>query len=186
MRWDWARSLAAAAALALLAGCTTHRESPEGGDRARCDKEWHPPVEMLLRYADTDGKVTRAAMEVGLKKDFAAADTNHDGVLEPDEARAVNEKRWSEDQAATSPLVDWTHKGYVDFDDFAGTARSLFDQLDADGKGVLAAKQLKALQCGPHRQGGGGEEQQEHPRGGHRGGGRGGPGGGDDGGDPGQ
>lgn len=184
MRRDWARGLAVAAALALLAGCTTHSDAPEGGDHARCDKEWHPPVEMLLRYADTDGKLTRAEMERGLRKDFAAADTNHNGVLEPDEMRAVNEKRWSEDQSATSPLVDWTHKGYVDFGDFAETARALFDQLDAKATGVLTAKQLKALQCGPRRQDGG-EDQQEPHRGGGRGGRHGGQGGGQ-GGDPGQ
>ena len=167
---------------ALLAGCAGHRGAPEGGDRAHCDKEWHPPVEILLRYADKDGKVTRSAMEAGLRRDFAAADTNHDGVLEPDEMRAVNEKRWSEDQSATSPLVDWTHKGYVDFNDFAGTARSLFDQLDVKSQGVLAAQQLKALQCGPRGQGE--EQQEERPHGGRRGGG--GPGGGDDGDGPGR
>ena len=69
-------------------------------------------------------------MEAGLKADFAAADTNHDGVLELDEVRAVNDKRWSEDASASSPLVDWNHDGVVDFDEFAATARSLFDQMD--------------------------------------------------------
>ena len=43
-------------------------------------------------------------MEAGLRKDFAAADTNHDGVLEPDEMRAVNEKRWTEEQVGDIPL----------------------------------------------------------------------------------
>jgi Ca2+-binding EF-hand superfamily protein len=130
---------------------------------------------MLLRYVDHNGNVTRAAMEAGLKKDFDAADTNHDGMLEPDEMRAVNEKRWNEDQAATSPLVDWNHKGYVDFDDFAATARSLFDQLDTNGDGVLTPAELKPKGSGPGQGEKGGGEQRGH-------GGRGG--GADDGGYP--
>ena len=161
----------AVAAAVLLAGCASHRPGPGG----RHEEEWHPPVMMLLRYVDHNGNVTRAAMEAGLKKDFDAADTNHDGMLEPDEMRAVNEKRWNEDQAATSPLVDWNHKGYVDFDDFAATARSLFDQLDTNGDGVLTPAELKPKGSGPGQGEKGGGEQRGH-------GGRGG--GADDGGYP--
>jgi hypothetical protein len=166
--------LAVMAVAALLAGCASHRHGPGG----RHEEEWHSPVQMLLRYADHDGKVTRAAMEAGLRKDFDAADTNHDGVLEPDEVRAVNEKRWSEDASATSPLVDWNHDGVVDFDEFAATARSLFDQLDVNNDGVLTPDELRPQQKGQ------GQGQGSHEgRGGHRGGpggGGGGPGGDDD------
>jgi uncharacterized membrane protein YgcG len=172
----------AVAAAVLLASCASHRHRPEGGPGGRHEEEWHAPVMMLLRYADRNGNVTRAAMEAGLRKDFDAADTNHDGVLEPDEARAVNEKRWNEDQAATSPLVDWNHKGYVDFDDFAATARSLFDQLDTKGDGVLTPAELKPKGSGPGGEKGGSEQRGHGGRGGGRGGG--GPGGGDDGGYP--
>ncbi|MDE2134992.1 MAG: hypothetical protein KGM97_09770 [Alphaproteobacteria bacterium] len=180
----------AALSLFVLAGCASHR-AQQGGNDARCEAEWHPAVAMLLRYADKDGNVSRAAMEAGLKKDFDAADANHDGVLEPDEVRAVNEKRWQEDQAAASPLVDWKDAGYVDFDDFAVTARSLFDQMDTAGKGMLTAKQLRPQQCGKGDKGEG--EQNDHhgggrgrPRGGQGGDEGGGGGDGDDGGYPGQ
>ncbi len=175
--------------LLLLAGCASHRPQADDGQGGRHEEEWHPPVQMLLRYADKNGNVTRAAMEAGLRKDFDAADTNHDGVLEPDEVRAVNEKRWAEDQAATSPLVDWKDAGYVDFDDFAATARSLFDQLDVKGKGVLTPDELKPGEKGRK------PDQGEKPRsqhggrhgGGHDGGGEGQGGGqGDDGDGPGQ
>ena len=172
-------------ALVLLAGCASHRPPPEGGPGGHREEEWHPPVQMLLGYADKDGKVTRAAMEAGLKADFAAADTNHDGVLDLDEVRAVNQKRWSEDQAAASPLVDWNHDGVVDYDEFAATARSLFDQLDTNGDGVLTPAELKPKGSGPGQGEKGGSEQRGHggPGGGPGGGG---PGGGRGGGSPGQ
>ncbi|MDE2184768.1 MAG: hypothetical protein KGJ78_17275 [Alphaproteobacteria bacterium] len=122
---------------------------------------------MLIRYADKDGNVTRADMEAGLRRDFDAADTNHDGVLEPDEVRAVNEARWKEDASAASPLIDWNQQGFVDFNEFAATARSLFQQLDVEGKGILTAKQLKAMEMGPAApEGGEGEgEHRREPRG---------------------
>ena len=173
--------------LILLAGCASHRPRPDGD---RHEEEWHAPVQMLLRFdANHDGSVTRAEMEAGLRADFAAADTNHDGVLEPDEVWAVNEKRSSEDASAASPLVDWNNDGVVDFDEFAATARSLFDQMDANGDGVLSPAELKPKGSGPgqgekdgeprgHGGRGGGHGGGGHGGGGHGGGGR---GGGDDG-----
>jgi hypothetical protein len=145
-----------------VSGCGSHPPPQEGKREA----EFHPPVEILLRYADKNGDVTRASMEAGLRKDFDAADTNHSGVLEPDEVLAVNEQRWKDAASASSPLVDWNHDGVVDFDEFAATARSLFDQLDAGGKGVIPARMLKALTMGPRQQDNTGDEGEHHgPRG---------------------
>ena len=128
-------SLAFAAALVLSAGCVgpSHHPPPE---------EWHPPSAMLEKYADKHGVVTRAAMEAGLRADFAAADKNHDGCLDANEARAVNEERWKEDQSTASPLIDFHHNGCIDFNEFAATPRSLFDQLDKNGDGKLTPKEL--------------------------------------------
>ncbi|MDE1988029.1 MAG: EF-hand domain-containing protein [Alphaproteobacteria bacterium] len=177
------RLLMAIAMAASLAGCASEHRQPQSGGPQHCDQEWHSPIAMLLRYADKNGNLTRAELNAGLRKDFDAADTNHDGVLEMDEVRAVNNRRWSEDAAATSPLVDWNRDGVVDFDEYSATARSLFDQLDVDGKGVLTAQQLRPP-CGKGKADGGGEQGggpggAEHR--GHRGGRGGGPGGDDDG-----
>ena len=154
---------------ALLAGCGGGHRPEQRGPR---EAEWHPPIEILLHYTDAHGDVTRATMEAGLHKDFEAADKNHDGVLEPDEVLAVNEQRWSEAESASSPLVDWNGDGVVDFDEFAATARSLFDQLDPKNKGVITAKQLKALQMGPRapQEKDGGEDEGHRRPGGRRGG----------------
>ncbi|MDE2112474.1 MAG: hypothetical protein KGJ79_15125 [Alphaproteobacteria bacterium] len=161
--------MAVMAVAVLLAGCGYEDRGPPSGSPQRCDGDWHSPVSMLRRYADKNGNLTRAEMEAGLRKDFDAADTNHDGVLEMDEVRAVNNKRWAEDSAATSPLVDWNRDGVVDFNEFSATARSLFDQLDTDGKGVLLAKQLRP-QCGRGEPGEGGEQRGVRGRRGGRGG----------------
>jgi EF hand len=157
---------AIAVAAIVLAGCA-------GGPppQQHHEEEWHAPVEILLRYVDKDGKLTIAELEAGLHKDFDAADLNHDGVLEPNEVRAVNEARWKEDQSAMSPLIDWKGNGLIDFDEFAATARALFHEYDRNGDGVLTPVELHpGRAAGPQNQSSGQEQQEEH-RGGRRGGG---------------
>jgi uncharacterized membrane protein YgcG len=186
------KTIVMVAAVLVLAGCASgpRRGEDRQGQQAHREQEWHPAVEVLLRYVDKNGNVTRAAMEAGLRKDFDAADTNHDGVLEPDEVRAVNAQRWAEEKSAYSPLIDWKNQGFVDFDEFAAEARSLFDQLDKNGDGVLTPDELKA--AGAQTKQDNDEQQQQqsgHGHRGHRGGGGGNDGGGQDGGqggDPGQ
>ncbi len=96
-----------------------------------------------------DGSVTRAELEAGLRADFAKADADHDGKLNEAEIAPVNAQRWSSDASSASPLVDWNNDGFVDFSEFAGTARSLFTQVDADGDGVLTPAEMKPQRIGP-------------------------------------
>jgi hypothetical protein len=112
------------------------------GPRTPPPDEWHPASELLAKYADKNGAVTRAAIEAGLRADFAAADKNHDGCLDEDEARAVNQSRWKEGASTTSPLIDFLHNGCIDFVEFAAEPRSLFEQLDKDGDGRLTPAEL--------------------------------------------
>jgi hypothetical protein len=165
-----ARFGAAVAAIVLLAGCGSgpppqqHRED-----------EWRAPVEILEHYADKDGNVTRAGLEAGLRRDFDAADVNHNGVLDPDEVRAVNQQRWTSDQSAVSPLQDWNGDGVVDFAEFSATARALFQQYDRNGNGVLTPAEMRPGRSGqdrPDGDAGGGDRQ--GPEGGPPRGGRGG------------
>jgi hypothetical protein len=126
------------AAASVLAACGGSEPTP-GQHRA---EEWHPSTEMLDKYADKNGVVTRAAMEAGLRADFAKADVDHDGCLDENEARAVNEERWKTGASTASPLIDFKHDGCIDFDEFAATPRSLFDMLDKKAEGRLTPQQL--------------------------------------------
>lgn len=130
----------AVAVLALcLTGCGSgppkHREPPEPPK--------HPATAMLLPYAAPDGTLTRAQMEAGLHRDFNKADLNHNGCLNDKEVRAINQQRWTQDASTASPLIDFKQNGCFDFDEYAATARSLFDQLDREGTGKLTAQQLR-------------------------------------------
>ena len=122
----------------LLAGCG-HSAPPPRQELP----EYRPARSILEAYdLNQDGTVTHAEMEQGLHADFAKADVKRTGCLDADESRAVNDQRWQQDQSTYSPLVDFKGKGCIDFDGFAATARSLFDQMDANGDGKVEPKEL--------------------------------------------
>jgi Ca2+-binding EF-hand superfamily protein len=134
------RAALLASLVLLLAGCAGGPRHPHQRDPGLA---FHPPIEILQKYdADHDGILTRAELEAGLKAEFDADDTDHDGRLDKDEARAVNNRRWAEGLSTTSTIVDWNQDGYVDFNEFAGTARSYFTQLDRDNEGKIDLKKL--------------------------------------------
>jgi len=134
---------AAALFACVLAGCGMLGLGGAPQRPQHSEDAWHPVAGILLAYdANHDGTVTRAEMDAGLRADFAKADTNHDGKLDESETRAVNQQRLAADQSTASPLVDWNHDGYIDFQEFAANARSLFDELDRDGNGTLTAAEL--------------------------------------------
>ncbi|HEX4533889.1 MAG TPA: hypothetical protein VH000_06640 [Rhizomicrobium sp.] len=131
------RVLALSTAFALAACGSPHHGPPNP------DLNWHPASGMLQKYVtNPDGSLTRAQMDAGLKRDFDAADANHDGCLNADEAGIVNQRRWQEDASTASPLIDWNRDGCINFSEFGMTQRSLFDQLDSDGTGKLTREEL--------------------------------------------
>ena len=80
--------MCAAAALALLAGCAS--------DNGRPGQE-HQTVRALLSVdalmfagfdSDNDLRITNAEIEAGITREFARADTNHDGTISPLEFQA--------------------------------------------------------------------------------------------------
>ena len=169
--------LPAALGLTLVLGaCADHSEVPA----RETDADFHPTLNLLTKYdANGDGTITRAEMEAGLKKEFDAADTDHDGKLDADEVAAVNAARWDADKSTASTVVDWNQDGFVDFHEFAGTARSLFAEIDLDHNGELSPTELQ-LYKGRKKPSGDDQDsdqpQEHHGQRGH--GGPGGPGGG--------
>ena len=131
------RSALAILAVGLLAGCS----SPEGP--LDPNRYAVPTAIPLFRFGvDEEGSLARAKVVAVLKREFAAADGNHDGVLDSDERNAVNEQRLKRDGEKASPLVDWNRDGVVDFKEFATTDLSLFEQFDVNGDGVVTAQEF--------------------------------------------
>jgi len=150
---------AACGFLLVLAGCASDEppERPHGmhagaGHGPRDEgqrKAFHPPSETIMRYdANKDGTITLDEMKSVLRKEFAAADTNHDGVLDEAEARAVNEARWKELSSTSSPIIDFNQDGHIDFNEFAGAVIALFEQFDRNQDGVLEPEELHPQQRG--------------------------------------
>lgn len=101
-------------------------------------------IKQLQGYdANKDGMLTRAELDAQLRKDFAAADHDHNGTLDAREAQDENDRRYKESGTQYSPVLDWNQDGVIDFNEFAGGTRSLFDQLDDDHDGVLSGNEFK-------------------------------------------
>lgn len=128
-----------AASLALSACGSSHKPRLDQPRPA----EWHPPRDLLTKYdSNHDGTVTKAELEAGLKAEFDAADKNHTGCLPAAEVTAINEARWTEQGSTATPLIDWNQDGCIDLNEYAGTARSLFTQMDRNGDGKLTPEEL--------------------------------------------
>ena len=105
---------------------------------------------MLTRYdANHDGTLTRAELIAGLKAEFAAHDTHHNGCLDADQAADINQARVDADQSTATPVVDWNQDGCIDYTEFSAAPYSLFDQLDLDHDGKLTPKELQRAGAKP-------------------------------------
>jgi EF hand domain-containing protein len=106
-------------------------------------------IRLMVSYDEnSDGVVTRAELEAGLRRQFAAADVNHYGYLDAKEMQAENGRRYRAFGVSYSPLIDWHQNGKIDFDEFAATARSVFEELDKNHDGKLDKDELRFPQPG--------------------------------------
>ncbi|MBS0471419.1 MAG: hypothetical protein JSR60_10130 [Proteobacteria bacterium] len=138
-------------ALAFLAGCSTGpRHQPRWDPNAKPrDENWHSPAAALLKYdLNHDGTLTRDELKAGLKAEFDTYDVGHHNCIGPDQARAINQLRVKEDASEATPLVDWNQDGCIDFNEYSGTALSLFDTLDVNRDGRLSADELRPAGTG--------------------------------------
>ena len=169
------------AALALAA-CGGRQQPPpwmRAAEKPR-DENYHGGnAAILLKYdANHDGTVTRDELIKGLRAEFAAHDTHHNGCLDAEQAGQINQDRVDADQSTATPVMDWNQDGCIDYTEFSAAPYSLFDQLDADHDGKLTPKELQRAGARPRNaeppeQGEG--PRDEGPRGGRRGGGGGPP-----------
>ena len=172
-------------AIVALTACSSERRQPppwlRPTEKPR-DENYHGGnAAILLKYdANHDGTVTRDELIRGLKAEFAAHDTHHNGCLDADQAAQINQDRVDADQSTATPVVDWNQDGCIDYTEFSAAPYSLFDQLDADKDGKLTPKELERAGAKPRDSDAAASDQEEdeprdHRRGGGRGGGRGGP-----------
>jgi len=137
----------------VLAACGGPRQPPpwlRSTEKPR-DENYHGgSAAMILKYdANHDGTLTREELIAGLKADFAAHDTHHNGCLDSDQALAINQERVDADQSVATPVVDWNQDGCIDYTEYSAAPYSLFDQLDLDHDGKLTPKELERAGAKP-------------------------------------
>jgi len=135
-----------------LAACGGPRQPPPWmrSEKPR-DENYHGGnAAMLLKYdANHDDTVTRDELIKGLKAEFAAHDTHHNGCLDAEQAAEINQARVDADQSTATPVVDWNQDGCIDYTEFSAAPYSLFDQLDVDHDGKLTPKELQRAGAKP-------------------------------------
>ena len=137
----------------MLAGCGGRQQPPpwmRSGEKPR-DENYHGGnAAMLLKYdANKDGTLTRAELIAGLKAEFAAHDTHHNGCLHAEQASRSTRTRVDADQSTATPVMDWNQDGCIDYTEFSAAPYSLFDQLDLDHDGKLTPKELQRAGAKP-------------------------------------
>jgi Ca2+-binding EF-hand superfamily protein len=156
-----AKFVAVCAAALVLTGCGGNgfggrrpQTSTQTGVQNARNTERAAEQKLLAGYdTNKDGSLSRAELEAGLKRDFDALDKNHDGKLSGDEVREENDRRWKQAGPQSTPLIDWNHDGYVDFDEYATATRTLFDQLDVNHDGVLTPQEMRGPRNGADQNG---------------------------------
>lgn len=121
---------------------------------AACSKPAAPQVDLmdrsrdiflLLRYdTNNDRRIDKDEMEAGLKRDYDAADLNHDGKLDAAEVQAENQRRWQAEGPQSSPLMDWNMDGNISMSEFAGAVHSLFATVDRNKDNTITVQELQA------------------------------------------
>jgi hypothetical protein len=135
--------LAMAAALAGCGGPSPQPAWMRPTEKPR-DENYHGGnAGVLLKYdANKDGTLTRDELIAGLKAEFAAHDTHHNGCLDEEQTAAINQDRVDADQSTATPIVDWNQDGCIDYTEFSAAPYSLFDQMDANRDGKITPEEF--------------------------------------------
>jgi hypothetical protein len=91
--------------------------------------------------SNPDGSLARAELEAALKADFKKWDKDGNGALSQAEVEPLNEYLRSLNVGA-SPVMDWNGDGKVDFQEFAGGWRTMFDLCDIHNQGTVTKVEM--------------------------------------------
>lgn len=146
------RMFAVSLAVMLAAGACS-RLSGEPPSSLLSPADAMQSIRLIQTYdTDHDGVISKTEVEAGLQREFAACDANHDGKLSSSETQAENDRRWKESGPASSPLIDWSQDGFIDFAEFSNTARSVFSEMDRDQDGSLSVNEMRQPRIRPQEQ----------------------------------
>jgi len=160
------RFVACAGAVCLIAAACAGPRREQNGRPLQPIGETEQNIKLMLSYDEnSDGVLTRQELEAGLRRQYTTADTDHDGKIDMKEMQAENDRRFRAFGTEASPLIDWNQDGFIDFDEFASTARSVFEDMDKNHDGRLDQNELRLPQTGRG-------PIQPRPQQGQRGGGR--------------
>jgi len=132
------RTLALAAAIALLAGAAIAQTQPSQSEFAAMD-------------TNGDGKVSRDEHAAAARKMFATMDANGDGKVTAAEMDAAHKKITGKDPAPGDlssaekiKAIDQDHDGVLTAAEHAHGARTMFEKMDTNRDEFLTAAELNA------------------------------------------
>ena len=121
----------ATAAVLLLSSCIVLAQGRDGSALDQAD-------------ANHDGKVTKQEYNDARAALFARMDRNGDGFIDDADSREGANERGQRAAAALRGRIDSNGDGKVSKEEFVNAPTMLFDTIDADTNGELAAKELDA------------------------------------------
>ena len=123
----------------VVGGCTMFGGGETGGPpKPRYAGEQRNPdcARLAPLVSNPDGSLSRTEMEAGLKAEFAKWDKDGNGALSAAEVQPLNDSLRALNVGA-SPVMDWNGDGHVNFQEFAGGWRTMFDLCSRDKSDVV-------------------------------------------------
>ena len=89
----------------------------------------------------SDGSLTKADMDAGIRAGFIAADLNADGSLDSGEITRLNDAKTG--TCDVTPFISWDASGRISPEAYGARYVTAFDQADIDADGIVTAGELQ-------------------------------------------